>query len=356
MVDRPPVDPPVPPPPSSSQRPPDSPDSPDSPRARALAIWKKIVHAVTWRFTVKFAALALALSLWVLVSAEEPTEAWVNVKVQLVTDSSVSLMGEIPEVQALVGGRGRELLKLYTSGPEIRRVVSADTPNEVTLDLRPGDVIIPGNADVRVRDVTPRAISLAFKVVEQRYLPVRALVHLTADSGMRVVSGPRVLPGSVLVKGPRRAVRGLGSITTARLNIFVHDTEIIRSVKLDTSGLGIIDVTPSEVRVQVTAEHVAPSQPATPSPTPAAPLPSPLDTMPADGALQPGSRRDTLQRAAADSTADSTSGTAADSAADSTALSAADTPADSVADSTIDATSADAPSASAAPDSARPRP
>ncbi|HEY9428315.1 MAG TPA: hypothetical protein VIR34_14250 [Gemmatimonadaceae bacterium] len=268
----------MPTPPPSSQR---SPDSPDSPRERALAIWGKIVHAVTWRFPVKFSALALALSLWVMVSAEEQTEAWVNVKVQIITDSSVSLVSDVPDVQALVGGRGRELLKLYTSGPAIRRVVGPDTPNQVTLDLRPGDVIIPANADVRVRDVTPRSIALDFEVTEQRYLPVRALVHLTTDSGMRITSGPRVLPGSVLVKGPRRAVRGLGSITTNRLNIFVHDTEIVRGVKLDTSGLGITDVTPSEVRVEVTAEQVAP-----PAPAPAPVSPSPLDTTPSAGVLQ----------------------------------------------------------------------
>jgi hypothetical protein len=133
-------------------------------RARAQSIWRRIVHAVTWRFPVKFSALALALSLWVMVSAEEQTEAWVNVKVQIITDSSVALVGDIPEVQALVGGRGKELLKLYTSGPAIRRVVGPDTPNQVSLDLRPGDVIIPADADVRVRDVTPRSITLDFEV------------------------------------------------------------------------------------------------------------------------------------------------------------------------------------------------
>ncbi len=250
----------MPTPSTPGQRPPDSPD----PRERALAIWNKVVHAVTWRFPVKFSALALALSLWVMVSAEEQTEAWVNVKVQIITDSSVSLVSDIPDVQALVGGRGRELLKLYTSGPAIRRVVGSDTPNQVTLDLRPGDVIIPANADVRVRDVTPRSITLDFEVTEQRYLPVRAQVYITSDSGMRVTGGPHVLPESVLVKGPRRAVRGLGSIATERLNIFVRDTAIIRSARLDTAGLGITDVRPSEVRVQVTAEHVPPPPPPVP--------------------------------------------------------------------------------------------
>jgi hypothetical protein len=289
---------------------------------------------VTWRFPVKFSALALALSLWVMVSAEEQTEAWVNVKVQIVTDSSVSLVSDIPDVQALVGGRGRELLKLYTSGPAIRRVVGPDTPNQVTLDLRPGDVIIPGNADVRVRDVTPRSITLEFEVTEQRYLPVRALVHVVTDSGMRITSGPRVLPGSVLVKGPRRAVRGLGSITTDRLNIFVHDAEIIRSVKLDTTGLGLTSVTPAEVRVQVTAERLPPPPP----PAPDTAAPSPLDTTPAAGALQSGARDSTTPPSAADSNATDSSAAGSNAAGSNTA--------DSVRTDSADADSADADSVS----------
>ena len=278
MADRDSANPPVPPPPPAPPVPRPA-SSPTSPRARALHIWRKIVRGVTARFPVKFAALALALALWIMVSAEEPTEAWVDVRVQLITDSAVSLVGEIPEVEALVAGRGRELLKLYTSRPEIRRVVSSDTPNEVTLDLRPGDVIIPGNADVRVRDVTPRAISLNFAVTEQRHLPVRALVHLITDSTMRVISGPRVQPGSVLVKGPRRAVRGLGSLTTDRLNIFVRDSVIIRSAALDTTGLGLTAVVPPEVRIRINAERVPPPQPSVALPT---------GTVPANGAPPSG--------------------------------------------------------------------
>ncbi|HEU4584379.1 MAG TPA: hypothetical protein VFR95_01460 [Gemmatimonadaceae bacterium] len=290
MTDRAIGDPPVPTTPTSGQRSPDSSEL----RERAQSIWKRIVHAVTWRFPVKFSALALAFSLWVMVSTQEQTEAWVNVKVQIVTDSSVTLVSELPEVQALVGGRGRELLKLYTSGPAIRRVVGPDTPDEITLDLRPGDVIIPGNADVRVRDVTPRSLTLDFEVTEQRYLPVRALVRLSVDSGMRVTNGPRVLPGSVLVKGPRRAVRGLGSVTTDRVNIVVHDSEIVRSVKVDTTGLGLTQVTPSEVRIQITAERIPP------------PRPAPLDTTPSGGALASDTADTALTRSAPGSiTADS---------------------------------------------------
>ena len=278
MADRDSANPPVPPAPPAPPIPRPA-SSPGSPRARALSIWRKVVRGVTARFPVKFAALALSLALWIMVSAQEPTEAWVDVRVQLVTDSTVSLVGEIPEVQALVGGRGRELLKLYTSRPEIRRVVSSDTPDEVTLDLRPGDVIIPGNADVRVRDVTPRAITLGFAVTEQRYVPVRAMVHLITDSTMRVTSGPRVQPGSVLVKGPRRTVRNLGSLSTDPLNIFVRDSVIIRSAALDTTGLGITAVAPPEVRILVNAEQV---------PSPPSPGTLPAGTAPANGAPPSG--------------------------------------------------------------------
>ncbi|HEY9515824.1 MAG TPA: hypothetical protein VIQ74_09110, partial [Gemmatimonadaceae bacterium] len=219
---------------------------------------------------IKFAALLLALVLWMLVSAEEPTEKLVEVKVAVVTDSAVSLVSDIPVVHALVYGRGMDLLKLLASPPEIRRVVNADTPDEIQWDLRPGDVIIRGNnAEVQVRDVTPRALELRFQVTEQRYLPVRALVLATADSNMRIIDGLRVEPDSVLVRGTRRAVRRLGSVTTDRASITARDTLTEQVVPLDTTGLGLAAVIPASVRVQVTAARVEAAPPASGSAVPA---------------------------------------------------------------------------------------
>jgi hypothetical protein len=232
---------------------------------------------------IKFAALLLSLVLWMLVSAEEPTEKLVEVKVTVVTDSNVSLVSNIPVVQALVYGRGMDLFKLLASPPEVRRVVSADTPTEIQWDLRPGDVIIRGNnADVQIRDVTPRALELRFQVTEQRYLPVRALVLATADSNMRIIDGLQLQPDSVLVRGPRGAVRRLGSVTTDRASITARDTLTEQVVPLDTAGLGLTAVIPASVHVRVAAERVAgaPSAAGSAAPVGTAPATAPDSSRP----------------------------------------------------------------------------
>jgi len=208
----------------------------------------------TARLPLKVAAVFFALVLWLAVSAEEPTEEWVDVRVALVHDSSVSLVDSLPPVQALVVGRGRDLLKLYTTLPVLRRVIDADTSTRITLSLRPGDVDLPSNVDARVRDVRPSAMSLRVRITESRRVPIRSAIELAPDSGLRVVGPPNVEPDSVEVRGPREAVRKLGAVYTERRQIEVHDTITDVLVPVDTAGLRM-RVSPPQVRIHVVAAH-----------------------------------------------------------------------------------------------------
>lgn len=208
----------------------------------------------TARVPLKVAAVFFALVLWLAVSAEEPTEEWVDVRVALVHDSSVSLVDSLPPVQALVVGRGRDLLKLYTTLPVLRRVIDADTATRITLSLRPGDVDLPSNVDARVRDVRPAAMSLRVRITESRRVPIRSAIELAPDSGLRVVGPPNVEPDSVDVRGPREAVRKLGAVYTERRQIDVHDTITDVLVPVDTAGLRM-RVSPPQVRIHVVAAH-----------------------------------------------------------------------------------------------------
>ena len=81
---------------------------------------------MTEHLPVKFSALFFAVVLWVIVRSEEPSEAWIDVHLALSLDSNVTLVAAPPSVQALVSGRGREILKLYSSWPQIRRSVGED--------------------------------------------------------------------------------------------------------------------------------------------------------------------------------------------------------------------------------------
>jgi hypothetical protein len=221
--------------------------------SRSRTLRQRLRAAATHRFPAKAAALFFALVLWFIVGAEEPTEEWVDARLVLVMDSTVQLRDSIPRVQALVVGRGRELLKLYAARPVIRRVVSADTPDNVNVEFRPSDVDLPSNIDARVRDVRPRSITLRFQVQAQRRVPVRSALDLSAGPGIRITGQPRFEPDSVEVRGPRDDVRAVSSVTTTRARIIVTDTTP-RIVALDTARLRL-RVVPSRVRVRVPAER-----------------------------------------------------------------------------------------------------
>ncbi|MGH7719107.1 MAG: hypothetical protein ACREON_09725 [Gemmatimonadaceae bacterium] len=142
---------------------------PQRPRGVPVRVWS----AITNRLPLKLAAIFFSLVLWLVVSAEEPTEEVVPVRVLLALDSQVTMRGPTPQARALVVGRGRELLKLYASPPVVRRAIGADVSETLTMELRPADVDIPPGVDARVRDVQPRTLVLRFDVTERRAVPVR---------------------------------------------------------------------------------------------------------------------------------------------------------------------------------------
>jgi hypothetical protein len=62
-----------------------------------------------------------------------------------------------PKVQALVSGRGRELLKLYSAWPIVRRSIGID---DTVFAVHPADVFTSNEADVKVLDVRPHLVRL----------------------------------------------------------------------------------------------------------------------------------------------------------------------------------------------------
>ncbi|HEX6534449.1 MAG TPA: hypothetical protein VF041_07625 [Gemmatimonadaceae bacterium] len=232
------------------------------PPSRARRLQRRLVTAATSRLPVKLAALFFSLVLWFMVSAEEPTEEWVDARVMLSLDSTVSLRERVPRVQALVVGRGRELLKLYAAPPVIRRGVGANTPADVVLDLRPDDVILPSSVDARVSDVQPHSLPLHFRVMATRRVPVRALVSVDAGPGIIVTGMPRVDPESVSISGPRARVQAVTAVSTARQALAVNTPRFERTIAIDTAGLGVA-VSPAEVRLRVPAmrDSIAPPTP-----------------------------------------------------------------------------------------------
>ncbi|HEX5074514.1 MAG TPA: hypothetical protein VFW03_14955 [Gemmatimonadaceae bacterium] len=229
-----------------------SPDGERSATTGSLQRWLKA--ALMERLGYKAAALFFAVVLWLVVSAEEPSEEVVPVRLEASFDTTRVLTSTRPELRALVAGRARDLIKLYEKPPVVRRAVTDDAPDSVAVDLKPADVYIPPDVDAVVRDIQPRTLVLVFDVTLTRRVPVANKVRVSvADhpAGMPALRLTRVVPDSVTITGPRRVVNRVPFVATVDQTVTVHDTGDFM-IPLDVKRLAAgVRVQPTEVRLVV---------------------------------------------------------------------------------------------------------
>ena len=118
--------------------------------------------ALTDRLGLKATALVLAIMLWIIVSARQPTEGYVDVRVIPVLDKSLVLTTSPTPVRAQVYGRAVDIVKLYTAPPVLRLVVRGTSSDTLVREISPSDVHLSsqiGN-DVHILDVQPRSVVL----------------------------------------------------------------------------------------------------------------------------------------------------------------------------------------------------
>lgn len=159
---------------------------------------------VTRNWQLKLSSLALAVLLWALVRAEQPTEQWVTVRVEPhILDPDLTLAGrpDPATVRIRLAGRWRELGELAIEKPVLvlhvrnagrRRVFVVEPPmvrlpervrGDVTvLDVRPSRVRLPL---VRTPERSfPRALPVVPAQVDSP-APAESLLVATPDSAAR---------------------------------------------------------------------------------------------------------------------------------------------------------------------------
>jgi hypothetical protein len=201
--------------------------------------------AVTDRFGLKVSAIALAIALWFIVGAREPTEDVAPVRFAPQLDSALVLLDPAPPIRALVVGRPSEILKLANTPLVIRRPITNDVPDTVVVALRPSDVEVPDGVSVIVRDVQPHSVTVRFETTTSRRVAVESAIYVP---GVGPSARVRFDPESVTILGPRRAVGQLRGVRTL-LDTIPLDT-LPHLVDLDTAelaGLGV-GVRPAQVK------------------------------------------------------------------------------------------------------------
>ncbi len=203
------------------------------------------------RLGLKVIAVLIAVLLWVIVSARQPTRGYVRVVVEPELDSSLALLEQPPELRALVSGRAVDIVKLRTPPPVVHRILDGDVPDTLELDIAASDVRLPPElaGQVQVLDVNPRSVILRFGTrASARVAVVSDGRILVANAqGARAADSVHFEPATVRITGPRRLIRQMRSVHPHSLTIAQDDT-LPHVADLDTTGLGV-HVTPAQVKV-----------------------------------------------------------------------------------------------------------
>ena len=240
-----------------------APHSPPPPARPSGSLQRRVTSAFTQQLGLKGMAVLVAVVIWFVVNTKErPESALVRVRFTPQLDSSLVLRDPLPELNAIVVGSPKELIKLTSNPPAIRRPIGADSPDTVVVDLRPDDVTLPDGVDAVVRDVEPRSITLRFESTASRRVPIVSALSVSATG----VTGPiatRFDPESVQVSGPRLRVAQVRAVHTIKTVITFPDS-LPHLVDVDTTGFGTLRVKPSQVKVMLLGPMPVPPAPATP--------------------------------------------------------------------------------------------
>ncbi len=215
----------------------------------SMAIVRKIGSLALANWPIKLTALVLAVVLWAVVTAEETTTQLVDVELVVQPPEGRTLIGEPPAVQARYRGTQRELLKLLPGPPVIRKDVPATTGTTLAIQLSPDDLQGVEDAEVVALEVLPGSIMVVLDDILRKPVPVLSRVEFRPDSGYEVFGTARISPNEVTVQGPEALVTPITNASTRVMLRTGLTGPVDYTVPIDTSGYGLVTVTPQFVRV-----------------------------------------------------------------------------------------------------------
>src|SRR6266704_1532937 len=126
--------------------------------------------------------------------------------------------------------------------------VAAQQPLTQSFPLQPSDVELPKGTEVQVAEITPREIDVLLDSVASKDVKIVPLVRVEAESGY-VLRGLSLVPSVARLVGPEKSLAGVDSVSTVPVAVSAVAGPFFRTVPVDTSLLGVVHVSPQEVRV-----------------------------------------------------------------------------------------------------------
>lgn len=211
------------------------------------------LRGLTRDWQLKTLAFALALLLWIGVSAEQVTTTWMYVPLEI-RNSDPDYRLESADAPSLVevrlSGRVRDLfdLRFFRKPSFILNLSGIQNPVE-TRFLDPRMLQIPPGMEVNPLDVRPASVRLEFTRVGVKRVPVRARLSGGPGPDWAVVDTLVGDPGFVDLAGPSELLAPVGEVFTLPIELTPADSVIDRTVAIDTTGLAGITLSATEVRL-----------------------------------------------------------------------------------------------------------
>lgn len=198
---------------------------------------------------IKLAAAFFAIMLYVAVAAQQPLSQSFAMRLAIAIPPGRVVRQQPAGVTVVISGKGSEILKLR-SFPRVIRKTIPDTFSAPSwhVQLLASDIDLPKGSDVQVAEIRPRDIEVVLDSVAHKEVRIVPLVRVEAESGY-VVRGLSITPSMARVVGPEKVLSGVDSVTTLPTVISSVNGPFFRTVPLDTTPLGIVRVSPKEVRM-----------------------------------------------------------------------------------------------------------
>src|SRR6266705_1367288 len=204
---------------------------------------------------IKLAAIFFAIMLYVAVAAQQPLTQSFAMRLAVAVPPGRSIKAQPAGVLVVISGKGSEILKLRS----FPRVIHKTVPDTFSASvwhghLQPSDVDIPKGTDVQVADIAPRDIDVVMDSVGKKDVKIVPLVRVEAESGY-VLRGLSIVPSVAHLVGPDKSLAAVESVVTLPSVISSVNGPFFRTVPIDTAPLGMVRISPKDVRVagEVTA-------------------------------------------------------------------------------------------------------
>ena len=211
----------------------------------AISIGQLIVR----NWPIKLAAIFFAVMLYVAVAAQQPLTQSFAMRVAIAVPPGRSIRQQPGTVTVLIIGKGTEVMKLRSLSHVIQRVVPDTFSGTVWhVHLQAADVEIPKGTDVQVADITPRDFDVVLDSVGTKDVKIAPRVKVEADSGYEL-RGFSIVPSLAHLVGPEKSLARIDSVATLSIEISSVTGPFFRTVPIDTALLGVVRISPKEVRV-----------------------------------------------------------------------------------------------------------